>query len=108
MRPRMYGSTDMYVLRTSTSPGPGSGSSTSTSRKSVGFGWPWGRAASWISREGVDMARAYALGAPLLRAPVARALLEDQVAGGVQRGRDRAEHDRVGAELAEDDRRAQR
>src|SRR5215212_5989027 len=56
MRPRMYGSTDIQVLRTSSSPGPGPGSSVSTRRKSDGLGSPSGRAARWISRVGCAMA----------------------------------------------------
>src|SRR3954451_12971466 len=50
MRPRMYGSTDMNVLRTTTSPSSGSPISTSASWKSDGCGSPAGRAASLISR----------------------------------------------------------
>ena len=50
MRPRMYGSTDMNVLRTTISPSPGSATSTSASSKSDGCGSPEGRAASLISR----------------------------------------------------------
>src|SRR5688500_13083398 len=50
MRPRMYGSTDMNVLRTTSSPSPGSPTSTSASSKSDGCGSPAGRAASLISR----------------------------------------------------------
>ena len=50
MRPRMYGSTDMNVLRTTISPSPGSPTSTSASSKSDGFGSPEGLAASLISR----------------------------------------------------------
>src|SRR5215218_7788438 len=50
MRPRMYGSTDMNVLRTTTSPSPGSLTSTSASWKSDGCGSPTGREASLISR----------------------------------------------------------
>src|SRR3954453_23631605 len=50
MRPRMYGSTDMNVLRTTTSPSSGSPTSTSASWKSDGWGSPAGREASVISR----------------------------------------------------------
>src|SRR4051812_1303033 len=50
MRPRMYGSTDMNSLRTSSSPSPGSGTSASARRKSLSRGSPCGRAASRISR----------------------------------------------------------
>src|SRR5687768_14516716 len=49
MRPRMYGSTDMNVLRTTISPSPGSGTSTSASSKLDGSGSPDGRDASRIS-----------------------------------------------------------
>src|SRR3954454_5828988 len=49
MRGRMYGSTDMNVLRTTTSPSPGSPTSTSASWKSDGWGSPLGREASLIS-----------------------------------------------------------
>src|SRR3954451_11162474 len=50
MRPRMYGSTDMNVLRTTTSPSSGSPTSASASWKSDGWGSPAGREASLISR----------------------------------------------------------
>src|SRR3954468_15609348 len=50
MRPRMYGSTDMNVLRTISSPSSGSATSVSASAKSDGFGSPTGRDASLISR----------------------------------------------------------
>lgn len=50
MRPRMYGSTDITVLRTRTWPSASSGSSTSVRRKFSGVGAPWGREARWISR----------------------------------------------------------
>ena len=50
MRPRMYGSTLMNRLRTSSWPSPGSGSSTSASSKSSGTGSPCGRRASRTSR----------------------------------------------------------
>src|SRR3954463_10875276 len=50
MRPRMYGSTLMNTLRTSSRPSPGSPSSTSASSKSSGFGSPTGRCANRISR----------------------------------------------------------
>src|SRR4051794_9478836 len=50
MRPRMYGSTLMNTLRTSSRPPPGSPSSTSASSKSSGFGSPTGRCANRISR----------------------------------------------------------
>src|SRR4051794_7921270 len=46
----MYGSTDMYVLRTTTSSSSGSPTSTSASWKSDGWGSPSGREASLISR----------------------------------------------------------
>src|SRR4051794_24693456 len=46
----MYGSTDMYVLRTTTSSSSGSPTSTSASWKSDGWGSPAGREASLISR----------------------------------------------------------
>src|SRR3954454_9486965 len=49
MRGRMYGSTDMNVLRTTTSPSPGSPISTSASWKSDCWGSPAGREASLIS-----------------------------------------------------------
>src|SRR5438876_8745477 len=51
MRPRMYGSTDMYVLRTSTWPSEGAGSSTRASEKLSADGQPLGREASRISRD---------------------------------------------------------
>src|SRR3954453_1392263 len=50
MRPRMYGSTDMNVLRTTSSPSAGSATSTSASAKSDGLGSPTGREASRTSR----------------------------------------------------------
>src|SRR4051794_15997017 len=50
MRPRMYGSTDMNVLRTTSSPSAGSATSVSASAKSDGWGAPTGREASLISR----------------------------------------------------------
>src|SRR3954465_4307465 len=50
MRPRMYGSTDMNVLRTISSPSAGSATSVSASAKSDGCGAPTGREASLISR----------------------------------------------------------
>src|SRR4051794_28767803 len=50
MRPRMYGSTLMNTLRTSSRPSSGSPSSTSASSKSSGFGSPTGRCASRTSR----------------------------------------------------------
>src|SRR3954447_19880911 len=50
MRPRMYGSTLMNTLRTSSLPSSGSPSSTSASWKSSGFGSPTGRCASRTSR----------------------------------------------------------
>src|SRR4051795_3800791 len=50
MRPRMYGSTLMNTLRTSSCPSPGSRTSTSASSKSSGFGSPTGRCASRTSR----------------------------------------------------------
>ena len=40
IRPRMYGSTDMYWLRTTIWPGPGVGTSVSTSRKVSSVGQP--------------------------------------------------------------------
>src|SRR3954447_26864539 len=46
----MYGSTDMYVLRTTTSSSSGSATSASASWKSDGWGSPAGREASLISR----------------------------------------------------------
>src|SRR3954470_22328443 len=55
MRPRMYGSTDMNSLRTSSSPSPGSGTSASARRKSLSRGSPCGRAASRISRLAVGI-----------------------------------------------------
>jgi hypothetical protein len=57
MRPRMYGSTDMYRLRTSTWPSASSGSSTVASWKFSAVGQPCGREARRISRvEVVGMA----------------------------------------------------
>src|SRR5205085_7560343 len=53
IRPRMYGSTDMTRLRTSTSPSRGSRTSVSVSRKSSGTGQPRGRRTSCHSRETV-------------------------------------------------------
>src|SRR3954452_14150986 len=50
IRLRMYGSTDMNVLRTTTSPSSGSPTSTSASWKSDGWGSPARREASLISR----------------------------------------------------------
>src|SRR3954452_17155725 len=50
MRPRMYGSTDMNVLRTTSSPSAGSATSVSATAKSDGCGAPTGREASRISR----------------------------------------------------------
>src|SRR3954451_19154509 len=50
MRPRMYGSTLMNTVRTSSLPSSGSPSSTSASSKSSGFGSPTGRCASRTSR----------------------------------------------------------
>src|SRR4051812_14335687 len=50
MRPRMYGSTDMNVLRTTSRPSAGSATSVSASSKSDGWGSPFGREASRISR----------------------------------------------------------
>src|SRR3954454_13328428 len=50
MRPRMYGSTDMNVLRTTSSPSAGSATSVSASAKSDGLGSPTGREASLTSR----------------------------------------------------------
>src|SRR3954452_15190064 len=50
MRPRMYGSTDMNVLRTTSSPSSGSATSVSASAKSDGLGSPTGREASLTSR----------------------------------------------------------
>src|SRR5688572_145515 len=50
MRPRMYGSTDMNVLRTISSPSAGSATSVSASSKSDGWGSPFGREASLTSR----------------------------------------------------------
>ena len=50
MRPRMYGSTDIQRLRTSTWPAPGSGTGTASTLKSLAFGMPTGRAASTICR----------------------------------------------------------
>src|SRR3954452_23987075 len=49
MRPRMYGSTDMNVLRTTSSPSAGSATSVSATAKSDGWGAPTGREASLIS-----------------------------------------------------------
>src|SRR5690349_17756101 len=46
MRPRMYGSTDQYLLFTSTCPSDGAAKAASTSEKSDSFGKPTGRAAS--------------------------------------------------------------
>ncbi len=50
IRPRMYGSTDIHVLRTRMCPSPGSGTAATASAKSVGAGSPTGRAARRISR----------------------------------------------------------
>ncbi|GAA3495987.1 hypothetical protein GCM10019016_030880 [Streptomyces prasinosporus] len=51
IRPRMYGSTDIQVLRTRISPSPGSGTSVVAGTKFSGVGSPTGRAARRISRE---------------------------------------------------------
>ena len=48
--PRMYGSTDRYLFRTSTCPSPGTGTSASTSAKSFGSGQPTGRLSRCHSR----------------------------------------------------------
>ena len=69
IRPRMYGSTDTYALRTRTSPSAGSGSSTSASSKSDATGVPRGRAASRISRERVGTGGSYAVAGALLDIP---------------------------------------
>src|SRR5919112_1955577 len=50
IRPRMYGSTDITTIRTTTCPSAGSGRGTSTSRKSSGVGSPCGRVARCHSR----------------------------------------------------------
>ncbi|CAK7284966.1 hypothetical protein SGPA1_30839 [Streptomyces misionensis JCM 4497] len=50
IRPRMYGSTERYVFRTSTWPSRGAGSGDSTSAKSSGFGQPTGRLSRCHSR----------------------------------------------------------
>src|SRR3954463_729708 len=50
IRPRMYGSTDITTIRTTTCPSAGSGRGTSTSSKSSGGGFPCGRAARCHSR----------------------------------------------------------
>ena len=42
MRPRMYGSTDITVVRTTASPGPGGAISTSAKLKFDGLGPPGG------------------------------------------------------------------
>src|SRR6476469_4684005 len=82
MRPRMYGATDMNVLRTTTSPSAGSATSTSTSRKSSGTGRPTGRRASWISRAVWAIARRYPARAMAFR--VTRVSeLEDIAAAGI-------------------------
>lgn len=51
MRPRMYGSTDIQVLRTTIWPSAGSGTSVVTHSKFCAVGSPSGRAARRTSRE---------------------------------------------------------
>ena len=55
MRPRMYGSTDMNVLRTSTSPSASAGSSTVATSKLSCVGQPLGREARRTSRGSVSV-----------------------------------------------------
>ena len=50
IRPRMYGSTEKYRLRTRTWPSPGCGTSASTRAKSSGLGQPSGRVTRCHSR----------------------------------------------------------
>src|SRR5665213_1757923 len=88
MRPRMYGSTERKVLRTTTSPSPGARTSISTRAKSAAVGVPSGRAARWISRlrNPVMDARHVDTGPPLDCAdatdPRGGDLMSDAAAGG--------------------------
>ena len=50
MRPRMYGSSDSQMVRTSASPGSSGGSAVSSRRKSSGAGAPFGRRTSRMRR----------------------------------------------------------